>query len=569
MAETPRDPTKPKPTRRERRRARRAARGPWDRFWPRAGAAALTGAFMVLGVPETNWWWLGFCAWIPLFWAMEGLSGRRAFLMGLISGVTAIFFGFFWMTELLTRFAGLPQLIASPIHLLFSFYHGLAWAIPAGVVGFIRHRGGSAHLLWVMPLAWVVTEAFMPNIFPTFMALMWCWQPLWIQTADIGGVIMVSFIMLLINAGLYESWRAWSGGQRAQLKLAAGVTLAALVLTPAYGAWRIAAVDRLIETAPKLRIGVVQGNFGIFTYTRSKMKRRILAEMQRVSAELAAEGAQVVTWGETAYPYLSFGREENQHDLPENNYRRVRRGFDIPIIFGAVTADASGQNPYPWNSAFAMDAEGKVTGRYDKNYPLIFGEYVPIVDPEWFIDLIPSASHLNRGEGPELLEIEGYAIGAMICYEDILPHFTREVVNAGASVLVNLTNDSWFGKTREQAEHLGLAVFRAVEHRRGLVRVVNAGISAYVDPAGRVVQSTEVTDSDVEGYQGAVGFNADVPMVDPEFRTFYGRTGSGFAFLCLGALVFLGRKRGERSAKAKPPASTSTEKAPQTKPQSQ
>lgn len=564
-------------TRKQRRAARRAARPPWDRFWLRAAASALTGVFMVLGVPETSFWWLGFFAWVPLLWAIEGLTPRRALLMGLICGQTAIFFGFFWMTELLTRFAGLPQAIATPIHFLFAAYHGLMWAIPAMLIAWLRQRGSVQSVLFIAPAAWAVTESFLPNIFPTFMALMWCFEPAWIQTAELGGVATVGFIMLAINAAIYEAGRAWFAGDKAGARRPALLALAIIVATPIYGAIRISQIDAVIEASPKLRIGAVQGNFGIHTYTRGKMKRRILAEMQRVSRELEADGAQLVVWGETAYPYLTFGRgpvgdeaplddPTRERDRPTQDPRRVRRGFDIPIIFGAITVDESGQNPYPWNTAFAMNGEGEVTGRYDKNYPLVFGEYIPIVDPEWFMDLIPSASHLNRGEGPELLEIEGHPIGTMICYEDILPHFTRETVNAGASALVNLTNDSWFGKTREQAEHLGLAVFRSVEHRRGLVRVVNAGISAYVDPVGRVVAQTEVTDSDVDGYTHAVGFNADVPMIDPEFRTLYGYTGPLFAFLCLGGLIFVGRRRGERKANQSPPASTNTENKPQTAP---
>jgi apolipoprotein N-acyltransferase len=221
----------------------------------------------------------------------------------------------------------------------------------------------------------------------------------------------------------------------------------------------------------------------------------------------------VVLWGETAYPYGRFTRQ-HETDLPPNDSRRIQRGFNVPVIVGLVTRDMTGANPYAWNTAWVLDEHGRWGDRYDKNYPLMFGEVAPPgIDPEWYLDKIPSASHLNRGEGAAAIEAAGYRFGALICYEDILGGFTREVANERVNVLVNLTNDSWFGKTREQAEHLGLAVFRSVEHRKGLLRSVNAGISAYVDPTGRVIESTRVTDSDTDRYDGAEGFVVEVHLV--------------------------------------------------------
>ena len=516
-------------------------REPWDRPLLRVAASALCGVFMFMGSPDTNMWWLGFIAWVPWMWSFEGLNPKRAFLVGWVAGFVAVFVGHFWMTELLTRFAGLPDAISIPILALFALFHGLLWGVPAALLTWLRRRTGRRSV-WAAPMAWSATELMLPNIFPTFMALMWCWQPLWIQTAELGGVSTVSFTMLAMNSGIYEAIRAWKAADRPALKRAVAMAAGFILGVPIYGAIRIAQVEALADEVPHLKIGAVQGNFGIVTYTRGRMKRDILREMQRVSGELQAQGADLVAWGETAYPYQSFDRESFE-DLPQNNPRKVRRGFDIPIIFGAITNDSTGQNPYAWNTAFAMNGEGTITGRYDKNYPLVFGEYVPIVDPEWFLDLIPTASHLNRGDGPGVLEVAGQPIGTMICFEDILPHFARETANAGASVFVNLTNDSWFGRSWEQGEHLGLAVYRSVEHRRGLVRVVNAGISAYVDPTGRVVQQTGVTDSDVEGYKGAEGFVADVPMTPPDYKTPFGWFGQGLLLICLGGLFQISRRR--------------------------
>lgn len=522
-----------------------------QRFWDplRILAAAATGSAMWISAPDYDIWWVAFFGWVPLLWAIHDRPRRHAFFYGWIAGFVSVFVGFFWMSELLTRFAGFGIATAAAITGLFALFLGLQWALPSWLTNLLQARTGRTTLL-LFPMAWVFVELLMStiSIFPVHMALSWAWQPLWIQTAELGGAMAVSFVMVAINAALWELLRGWL--ERRELDRKAAVVAAAWLLgVPAYGWIRINQVERQMEDAPQLRFGVVQGNFGIETYSTSKMKPVILAELQRVTAALQQEGAEVVLWGETAYPYARFARQ-HETDLRPGDPRRIQRGFDVPVIVGLVTRDATGQNPYAWNTAWVLDREGRWGDRYDKNYPLMFGEAAPPgLDPEWYLDKIPSASHLNRGDGPAAIEAAGYRFGALICYEDILGAFTRDVANEGVNAIVNLTNDSWFGKTREQAEHLGLAVFRAVEHRKPLLRSVNAGISAYVDPIGRVVEQTEVTDSDTDGYQGAEGFAVDVPMMPTDSRTAYGVTGSLFGWLCgLGLVGFWGFARYRRRA---------------------
>lgn len=519
------------------------------RFWDprRIVAAAATGSAMWISAPNMDLWPVAFVGWLPLLWAIHNRPRRHAFFYGWIAGFIAVFVGFFWMSELLIRFADFQLPVAAAITGLFALALGLLWALPSWLTNLLTARTGRTTLL-VFPMAWGFFELLMASvsIFPVHMALSWAWQPLWIQTAELGGALAVSFVMVAINAALWELLRVWLERREIDRKLAA-IAAAWLIGIPAYGWIRIKQVERQMEEAPSLRIGVVQGNFGIETYATSRMKPLLLAELQRVTAALQKEGAEVVLWGETAYPYARFSRQ-HETDLRPGDPRRIQRGFDVPVIVGLITRDATGQNPYAWNTAWVLDRDGRWGDRYDKNYPLMFGEAAPPgLDPEWYLDTIPSASHLNRGEGPATLEVAGYRFGALICYEDILGAFTREVANERVNALVNLTNDSWFGKTREQSEHLGLAVFRAVEHRKPLLRSVNAGISAYVDPTGRVIEQTEVTDSDEDGYEGAEGFAVDVPMMPAELRTVYGVTGGLFGWLCgFGLLGFWGWSRYHR-----------------------
>lgn len=507
----------------------------------RAFAALVCAAGMVLGTADYRVWWLGFVAWIPWFWMQEGTSPRRAFMYGWLCGTVTVFVGFRWMSVLLVKFGGIPLPAAWPISLLFAMSHGLLWAITAYAIVWMRARTGRG-LMLIGPLVWIVTEAALPNIFPIYMAQIWSFQPVLIQTAEIGGVTAIGGVMVAVNAALYTLVSRWVKERRIDRN--ALIVAAVFGLgNPLYGALRMAQVDEVAARSQTVRFGVVQGNMSIAQMGSREWRPRILAGQQRVSAELEAQGAEVVLWGETAYPNSRAFRRDAKTDLPEGDPWRVRRGFDIPVIFGALTRAAD--DPFGWNTALLIDEQGRIRDWYDKVYLLVFGEYIPLVDPEWFMDIVPGAAHLNRGDGAGVLRLGEYRLGPLICYEDILPRFVRDAASEDVHAFVNLTNDSWFGKTHEPAQHLGLGVFRAIEHRRALVRAVNTGISAYVDPAGRVTHELRVVDPDVDGPQPAEGFTVDVPMMGSGDgdgvgrRTVYGVTGelfnvcAGFALLGL------------------------------------
>ena len=522
--------------------------------------ALVGGVFFRAGVANWDLWWVGFFEWVPWLWAIDGLRPRRAFCVGYISGILAIFMGYFWMTSLMTNFAGLPLPTALAGHLLFSAWQGVQMAVAAACLNAVRSRA-NVRLWWLLPPIWGFFELVIPSIFPTFMSLAWAFHPTLIQIAEVGGAASVSMLMCAMSAALYEAWMDLQAGHRGRATRAVAVFVALVALTPALGAWRIQQVRAEAERAPHLKVGVVQGNFGIKTYSTGRLKQRLLRELQRATTELERQGASIALWGETAYPYSAFARDATK-DKPERDLRRIRRGFTIPVIVGMITRDRSRENPYPWNSAWLLRSDGTLGDRYDKVFPLMFGESVPLVDPEWYLEKIPSASYMNIGKGPAVIEHDGYRLAPLICYEDILPGYAQQVGKLGVHAFVNLTNDSWFGKSAEQPEHLGLAIFRTVEHRKALLRAVNSGISAFVSPTGEVIDQTEVTDSDNDGYAGAEGFVADVPMMTPERTTIFSVLGVwGFAGVCVAwvlACLAWTRRRRQRDASAATPMPSPT-----------
>ena len=236
-------------------------------------------------------------------------------------------------------------------------------------------------------------------------------------------------------------------------------------------------------------------------------------------------------------------------EVPPPDWNTPLRGFKTPILLGLLTYDPAepGVSPlrdrkarHMYNSAVLLDPEGRVLGRYDKNYLLIFGEFIPMGDifPSLY-EWLPEASHFYAGDTVETFAFKGHQIGVMICYEDIIPRFTRRLAGKDPNVLINVTNDAWFGKTSEPYLHMALSAMRAVENRLWLIRSTNTGVSVYIDAVGRLVSQTRLEDPEV--------LAEDVPMM--RTNTVYRSWGDLFGYLCVLAFAILtigGLARGRR-----------------------
>ena len=169
----------------------------------------------------------------------------------------------------------------------------------------------------------------------------------------------------------------------------------------------------------------------------------------------------------------------------------VQRGFDRPVMLGVITRDEDTDQFF--NTSILLSEAGRVEGLYDKNHLLLFGEYLPLADRfpvlrQW----IPEAGRFTPGTTVEVMPFGEHRIGALICYEDLSPSFTRKLAGKRPNLLINVTNDAWFGKTTEPWQHLALALFRSVETRLYLLRSTNTGVSAVIDPAGRLVAASDL-----------------------------------------------------------------------------
>jgi apolipoprotein N-acyltransferase len=465
----------------------------------------LAAALLYLSVPTVNAWPLMWIALVPqLIVALQCETPRRAFLQGWLTGTLANTAGFIWMDGLLERFGHMSPVEALPIMMLLTGYQGLEFAFFSWGVHRLRNRTANRIPMAVLaPLVMVVIELAMPQIFPFYLAISQAWVPAVIQIADLTGPMGVTALMVGVSGALVDAWlarrdgRPWRSALR-PLAVASIFVVADLV----YGAVRIHQVNVARAAAPKVRTGLVQANVGILEKWDPDEFARLLDKHQRLSADLVGAGAQFIVWPESSYPYALPRTIE--HDPPLSSKAHVRRGFETtPLLFGALTRVSGPPTKpaerYPFNTALMMDAAGNITGKYDKVFLMLFGEYIPFYDSiPWFTKIFPEASNFSRGSTPGSFPLRvgdrDWVLGPLICYEDILPGFTRRVAQLRPNAFINITNDAWFGRTAEPYQHLALAVFRSVEHRLEMVRAVNTGVSAHIDAAGRVLSRTGSVD---------------------------------------------------------------------------
>jgi apolipoprotein N-acyltransferase len=387
---------------------------------------------------------------------------------------------------MLQTFSGFPTFACIFFMVVICAYQGLRHAVLAWL--FVRGtaRGWDRTLAYVA--AFVATELVYPLLFTWYFAASVHQVPLLTQAADIGGPILVSLVLVAANLAIAEPILARLERRAVNRRLVA-ICASAFALNLAYGALRLSQIDTRMAAADGANVGIVQGNMGLMQKREDPGEG--LRRHKRKTAELKQKGADLVVWSESSVTFA----------VPEAMYKsfmhdRVSSQLGVPTIFGAVVFRHDKDRERWYNTALVSDAKGDVQGRYDKQFLLAFGEYLPFGETfpilhKWS----PNSGKFTPGTSMEPLRvsIKGVerVITMLICYEDIAPRFTNEAVAVGnPELLVNITNDAWFGDTTEPWQHLALAQFRAIEHRRYLVRATNSGVSAIVDAAGRVVLNT-------------------------------------------------------------------------------
>jgi apolipoprotein N-acyltransferase len=446
---------------------------------PAFALAAASGLGYFFGFPGMNLWPLAFVSQALLLLALRGQTPKRAALLGLTAGFAMNVTGFAWLLEMLKVFSGFP----TPVCILFvgilCAYQGGRIALAGWLYARAERRGFHPALVFV--LAFIASELAYPLLFPWYFGASVHNAAVFMQVADVGGPYLVAVVLLGSNIAIAEVVASRLEKRAMDRRvIIAGALLP--VLGAIYGLIRISNVEARMAAAEPVKIGIVQGNQPLFS------RRGAIPVHLRLTEKVRQEGAQLVVWSEGAAP----GAFPESEDLDLVRTRLASK-LQVPAILGIGIHRPAKPRSIHFNSAVLTDETGKVLGRYDKQYLLAFGEYLPF--GETFPDLYkysPNSGRFLPGTSLEPLVWGEHRITTLICYEDILPAFVNKLVRHGnPDLLVNLTNDAWFGDTAEPWEHLALAQLRAVEHRRFLIRSTNSGVSAVIDAVGRVVRHTE------------------------------------------------------------------------------
>lgn len=477
----------------------------------RCGGAVVSAVVFVLGFPGFGHAYLAWFCLVPLLVVLDDarLAPGAVVAISSIFGLAVHAIGSTWFLGALREFGDLSLAISVTSFILLCLVQGAPLILFGIATHLLVHRGGLP-LVWAAPLSLVACEWLSPAIFPAYLANTQYRWTIAIQSLDLWGPLGLSFLLALSSAVIYTGARAALDREARDLIVAAPVVIGLVAANLAYGAVRMREVDARVDGAThRIEVGVVQTNMGAHQKHRDPEEGVRRHREQSLAAVQA--GAELLIWPETALPWSISPADEHVISA-------VLAQVGQPVILGGIRTEARPGRVVAFNTAFAADSNGGVRGRYDKVRLVPFAES-PAFEP---------------GGTPEVLALDGVRYGTGICYEATLPSLVRRLMRAEPDVLVNLTNDAWFGDTRQPHVHLALATFRAVEHRRFLVRAANSGVSAIVDPNGRVVRRTAT-------FTRANLLGTVVPLGG---RTVYGRLGDwpGPAAL-LGVLALWIRRR--------------------------
>ncbi len=510
----------------------------------RLAICLVTGAFFFLAVASFDIWLLGWIAPVGLVGVVIYAPNKKsAILCSWLTGIVMSTGGFYWIGSLLERFAGFPPPLSWIAPVVLATYQALVFVFFAWTLRSIDDAQNTRLPLAILaPVCMCLPEMLFPQIFPYYLAISQAWNIPVIQIAEFTGPLGVTAMLLATGGAVIDFVRKRSWKSPA----ITGAIVTSLIV---WGFVKASSIESQLNDGPKVTVGVVQGNIGFNQKGQNGRMRwaKQLEALQLVSANLASKGAELIVWSESSYPY-SLARDIKS-DFPLEHPKRIKRFFDTPIITGSLTRE-KGINGRAFNSMVMLDSEGNVAGMFDKMYLLLFGEYIPesLSFVKKFVP--PGFGSLTKGTEVKALPLKlsaneknnrpqaaTYNMGPLICYEDIIPAFGRALAPHNPHLLINITNDGWFGDTSEPWQHMALSVFRAVEMRTDLVRSVNTGVSAHINAAGRVVHQTYAVDPAINPTP-ASGLLVDAALTEGG-RTFYAKYGDVFGYLCAFLLIVL------------------------------
>jgi len=477
--------------------------------------AVLSGLLLVASFPTFDVHWLAWIALVPLLLAIERGGPGRAFLLANVTGLV-FFVGMF---EWIWQVPAYNALDEAALGLYLAQYFSI-WALG---LRWLHGRSGVPAML-LGPALWVGLEYVRSHA--GFLSLPWMLlghsqyrQPLLIQMSSITGVYGLSFVIVLVNVGLADALRHRPWSWRA-IPAPLSVAMGAVAIVVAHG-YIVLSGEPATET---VTIAAVQGNVPQNAKWDAAHRETTLSRYAALTREAARQRPALIAWPETAVP------GDLEHD--PRLFKPVRDlaiEIGIPLLVGSAehakfTKREFGSRTY--NSMVLVTPDGRIADVYRKIRLVPFGEYVPLKGIiTWPAAIAASMGDSVGGDTPTVFQVGDVGVGSTICWENIFADLFRRFVVKGARVVINATNEAWFQDSSAPRQFLAISVFRAAENRVAVLRVANTGISAAIDPYGRIVRR-------LRGPGGRDVFIAGVlvaPMPVSRVTTFYTAFGDVFA----------------------------------------
>ncbi len=489
----------------------------------RFAAAILSGLGLAIASPPLNWAHLTWVLYVPLLWSLREDDTPGNTLLAYLTGYAGLCTCFFWLAETLVIYSNVPPVLCIVAVHLYALFFAIPWALAFSWVPQVRRRYGAWWTV-LIPCWFVVLEFYVWSLFPFFVgSFQYKVLPV-IQLASVTGTAGVSWLILFFNCAIAEwIYRAREGSRAPRGLLAGAVGL--VLANAAWGAARIERVDAITETWPTARVTQIQHEVTM-QVRMAQSAVETLRSWKILSDRLIREEVDLAVWPEGAI----------LHDPRPNSAYRIRgflenvtRNLGAPLLLGAgfserkVDPDTGRKFREYRNSVYLVNEDGELADRYDKMVPLPFGEYIPLADTfpilkEW----IQGPGDFEAGDRSVVFETPGFRFTVAICYEAILGPFIRKN-HAGGDLIINVTNDGWFGSMFAPHQHAMLSINRTVELGIPMYRVAYTGVSLNADPVGRITHETAP-------YEEV----ARVVEIKPgRIDTFYRKHGDWFPALCL------------------------------------
>lgn len=445
--------------------------------------AVLSGLLFAWSFPSVAQGWLAFVALAPLLIAIaRARTTRHAFVLGWMSQTVAWLVMVPWVVRVMSYYGGLPYAAGVAIFVAMALFLGTYGGLFAALVH--RLRLGSKFLPWLLvPAAWAAVEYARTYLFSGFP-----WNLIATAMVDYASVVQLDrfagpyFLGALVV--LPSAVIAWWITQKPQgvTRVFVGGSLG-IVMMVWWGTGLVASkLNARPNASEPMTAALLQPNITQQMRWDESNVVKIYQQMISMTEEAASHGARIVIWPESTVP-LSYTETPFFRDSIEELSKR----HDIDIILGSVATDPAKPKSL-WNSAFLV-SNGTTIGHYDKIRLVPFGEYVPLRRMLFFAEkLVHAVGEFEFGSNEQPLAGK-LNYGPAICYEVVYPQITRTQVRNGAGVIVTITNDAWYDGTSAPAQHLAQARMRAIEDDRYLLRAATTGISAFVDPTGRMIES--------------------------------------------------------------------------------